>query len=324
MKKIFVLIICFIYSSSIFAQNNAGSSDDFGRITLSTYIDKNKTQLPATAYNVLQNKLNNIVSQNGLGSSTAQRFIITANCNLLTKDITATAPPMHAYTLEVTFYIGDGIEGTLFSSYSIKSKGVGETEDKAYLAALKAVKTNNSEFVAFLNEGKNKIIEYYNSQCDFLITKAKSQASMENYDEALYMLVNIPEVCKDCFMKAQSELAGIYQSKIDKECTMMLNKARAAWVPRGNADDTRAAAMEASEMLSVINPYAACYGDALELMKQIGKKMEEIDKREWEFVKQMESNRHQEEMSAIKATKEIAIEQAKHQPQTIYKVYSWW
>ena len=324
MKKIFVLIICFIYSSSIFAQNNAGSSDDFGRITLSTYIDKNKTQLPATAYNVLQNKLNNIVSQNRLGSSTAQRFIITANCNLLTKDITATAPPMHAYTLEVTFYIGDGIEGTLFSSYSIKSKGVGETEDKAYLAALKAVKTNNSEFVAFLNEGKNKIIEYYNSQCDFLITKAKSQASMENYDEALYMLVNIPEVCKDCFMKAQSELAGIYQSKIDKECTMMLNKARAAWVPRGNADDTRAAALEASEMLSVINPYAACYGDALELMKQIGKKMEEIDKREWEFVKQMESNRHQEEMSAIKATKEIAIEQAKHQPQTIYKVYSWW
>lgn len=324
MKKIFVLIICFIYSSSIFAQNNAGSSDDFGRITLSTYIDKNKTQLPATAYNVLQNKLNNIVSQNGLGSSTAQRFIITANCNLLTKDITATTPPMHAYTLEVTFYIGDGIEGTLFSSYNIKSKGVGETEDKAYLAALKAVKTNNSEFVAFLNEGKNKIIEYYNSQCDFLITKAKSQASMGNYDEALYMLVNIPEVCKDCFMKAQSELAGIYQSKIDKECTMMLNKARAAWVPRGNADDTRAAAMEASEMLSVINPYAACYGDALELMKQIGKKMEEIDKREWEFVKQMESNRHQEEMSAIKATKEIAIEQAKHQPQTIYKVYSWW
>ena len=324
MKKITCFIICCLFVCSSFAQNNASSSDDFGRIALSTYIDKDKTKIPNTAYNVLQNKLNSIVTQNGLGSSQSQRFIITANCNLLTKDITATAPPMHAYTLEITFYIGDGIDGTLFSTHTITSKGVGETEDKAYLAALKAVKTNNPDFKQFLDEGKNKIIEYYNSQCDFLITKAKSQASMENYDEALYQLINIPEVCKDCFMKAQSEIEGIYRSKINKECIMQLNKARAAWVPRGNADDTRAAAMEASEMLAAINPYSNCYDEALELMKQIGKKMEEIDKREWEFLKQMESNRHEEELNAIKATKEIAIAQAKNQPKTVYKIYSWW
>lgn len=317
-------MICFVFVWFSYAQNNAKSYDDYGRIILSTYIDKQQTQLPSSAYNILQNKLSNIVSQNGLGGAMGGRFIITANCNLLTKDITPTTPPMHAYTLEVTFYIGDGIDGTLFSSFSITSKGVGETPDKAYLAALKSVKTNNPEFARFIEEGKTKIIEYYNSQCDFIITKAKSQATLENYDDALYQLVNIPEVCKDCFMKAQAELEGIYRSKINKECVMQLNKARAAWMPRPNAEDTRSAAMEASKMLAEINPYADCYDDALNLMKQIGKKMEEIDNREWEFLKKMEENRHTEQLSAIKAAKEIEVARAKNQPKTIYNIRGWW
>lgn len=324
MKKFLVSTLVFALAViCAHAQNSAASANDMGRLAISTYIDKNKTKLPSTAYNILQNKLSSIVSQNGLGSGIPQRFIITANCNLLTKDITPTTPPMHAYTVEITFYIGDGVDGTLFSSYTVTSKGVGETEDKAYISALKSVKTNSQDFVNFIDEGKTKIIEYYNSQCDFLLAKAKSQATLENYDEAIYQLVNIPEVCKDCYMKAQSELAGIYSSKINKECAMLLNKARAAWVPRGNADDTRISALEASEILAEINPYADCYNEAITLMKQIGKKMEEIDNREWEFVKQMEQNRHQEELSSIRATKEIAIARAQNQPKTVYNVI-WW
>ena len=324
MKKFFSFVVCFVFVVFAYSQNSGKTYDDYGRIVLSTYIDKQKTQLPSTAYNVLQNKLNNIVSQNGLGGAMGGRFIITANCNLLTKDITTTAPPMHAYTLEVTFYIGDGIDGTLFSSFSITSKGVGETPDKAYLAALKSVKTNNPEFARFIEEGKTKILEYYNTQCDFIITKAKSQATLENYDEALYQLVNIPEVCKDCFMKAQSELMGIYRSKINKECVMQLNKARSAWMPRSSGENATDAAYEASQMLAEINPYADCYGEALDLMKQIGKKMEEIDKREWEFLKKMEENRHTEALSSIQAAKEIEVARAKNQPKTIYNIRGWW
>lgn len=324
MKRTILYLLCVVCMVCGYSQNDAKTLDDFGRISLSAYIDRDMTKIPSTAYSVLQNRLNSIVAQNGLGNSVNQRFIITANCNLLTKDITPTAPPMHVYTVEITFYIGDGWDGTLFSSYTVTSKGVGETPDKAYLSALKNVKTKTPEFVDFMNEGKNKIIEYYNTQCDFIIAKAKTQASMEDYDEALYMLANIPDVCKECFMKAQTEIPDIYQDKIDKECAMLLNNARAAWMPRGNANDTRSSAMEASIMLSEINPSAKCYGDALDLMKQIGKKMEEVDKREWDFLRQMESNRHQENMNIIKSTKEIAVARAKNQPKTIYNIRGWW
>lgn len=324
MKKIliFTLFIFFTFTQ-LFAQNTAGTSDDYGRIALTAYIDKSKTHIPNSAYNILQNKLNSIVSQNGLGSSQMQRFIITANSNLITKDITATAPPMHAYTIEVTFYIGDAVDGTLFSSYSVSAKGVGETEDKAYIAALKGVKTNGQEFKDFINEGKNKILEYYNSKCDFIIGNALAQASMENFDVALSQLINIPDVCKECYTKAQNNIQNVYLSKINKECAILLNQAKAAWMPRISGDMAQQAAIEASELLSQINPYSNCYSDALSLMQEIGKKMEEIDKREWEFTKKMEENRHQEELSAIKATKEIAVEQARNQPKISYNVV-WW
>ena len=324
MKKLVLYVICMACFVCANAQNDAKSLDDFGRITLSTYIDRAKTKLPENSYNVLQNKLTNIVTKNGLGSSMGQRFIITANCNLLTKDITQTTPPMHAYTVEVTLYVGDGLEGTLFSTYSTTCKGVGETPDKAYLAALKNIKTNNPDIADFIEEGKTRIIEYYNSQCDFIITRAKSQATLENYDEALYALVSIPDVCKDCFMKAQSELAGIYKNKINKECASYLNQARSVWMSRGNADDARDSAMEASMLLSEINPSADCYDDALVLMKQIGKKMEEIDNREWEFLKRMEDNRHKEALSSINAAKEVEMAWAKNQPKTIYNIRTWW
>lgn len=305
------------------AQNNLGKADDFGRLALSVYLDRGKTQLPSAAYNILQNKMQTIVAKNGIGAVANQRFIMTANCNLLTKDITPTAPPMHAYTVEVTFYIGDGIEGTLFSTTSVTAKGVGETPDKAYIAALKAVKPNDPAYADFIETGKNKIIEYYNSKCDFLLANAESTAKTENYDDAIYQLMSIPEICKDCYMKAQSKVEGYYQSKIDAECAQLLTEARSAWTGRGSGDETRASAMRASEALSMVNPKASCYKEALGLMKEIGKKMEEIDKREWNMLVKMEEHAHEAEMANIKATRDVAMAYAKNQPKTVYKIY-WW
>lgn len=323
MKKIILLFALVGLLMPGFAQNSAQKTDDIGRIALSVYLDRNKTKLPSSAYNILQNKMQTLVSQNGLGGTFGQRFIITANCNLLTQDITPTAPPMHAYTLEVTFYVGDAVEGTLFASTSVTSKGVGETPDKAYIAALKAVKSGSPELKDMLNTAKQKIVEYYNSKCDFLLAAAESQYKVEEYDEAIYQLMTIPEVCKECYMKAQDKIAGIYQSKIDKECASLLTSARAAWVPRGSAEDSRESAIMASELLAQVNPNASCHGEALKLMNEIGAKMEALDKRDWEFRLKMEQHAHEENMSIINATKEVAVARAKNQPKTVYKIY-WW
>lgn len=338
MKRILLITWTLLAAIPVFGQNNYAKADDFGRIVLTVHLDAEKSHVPKNAARILKNKMSQIVTQNGMGGSIVQRFIITANVNVLTQDITPTTPPMHAYTLDITFYIGDGVQGTLFSSTSVRAKGVGETEDKAFIAALKAVKVKDEAFAEMIATGKQRILEYYNSQCDMILAKARSMAEREEYDKAVFELVSVPEVCKECYEKAMEETVVIYQKQIDLECTRLLNEAKSEW---NNGLDS-AAAERASESLSKINPKAACYTEALALIQEIGQRIKEIDQREWEYAMQEQANKHEvemaaidaasqaqayqheAEMAAIEACKEIAVAEAENQPETVNYNYVWW
>lgn len=305
--------------STLLAQNNEAKADDFGRIVLTSYLDCSKTIIPKSAYHLLRNKLTQISTQNGIGGNIPQRFIITANVNVISKEITATVPAMNALSLETTFYIGDGIDGTLFSTTSIMSKGVGETEDKAFIAALKAIKPSSSEFSRFIDIGKRRIIEYYNANGDMYITKARTLAKEERFDDAIYMLMCIPEVCKDVYTKAMNEVSAIYTAKINSESAKYLAEAKAIWAAGMNYYS----AEKAAKLLANVHPGASCYNSALSLSKEITKRVKELDAREWQYQLNEQKNEHAEQMAQINASKEIAVARAKNQPQTVYKVY-WW
>ena len=216
MKNLIFSFFCLI-SINTFAQNDRGSLNDAARITLAAYVPQQIDKMPDAARSILANKLNQIVTQNGMGgAANNERFIITANVNVISKDLTATAPPMTALVLEVTLYIGDGFVGTKFSSTSISVKGVGESETKAYISALKGISPTNSNIQSFVGNGKSKIIEYYNSKCDFIIKEAQTLVSQNNFEEAIFKLTSVPEVCKDCYDKCMDAVGPIYQKQIDK------------------------------------------------------------------------------------------------------------
>jgi len=199
MKSIFLSVLLLI-GVGTYAQNSAGKTDDMGRITLAAFVPQQIDKMPDAARSLLTNKLNEIVTKSGMGGSVGnQRFILTANINIMSKDITPTAPPMQAFTLDITLYIGDGIEGTKFSSITTTVKGVGDNETKAYIAALKTLKTSDPSYQTFIETGKTKIVEYYNSKCDFIIKESQALASQNKCDEAIYKLTSVPEVCKSCY-----------------------------------------------------------------------------------------------------------------------------
>lgn len=319
MKRWILIIASLFCSFSVFAQNSGAKADDFGRIILTAYLDQAKCRIPYNSYNLFKNKMNQMVTQSGLGGTYTQRFIITANVDVLTKDITSTAPPMHAYTLAVTFYIGDGIEGTLFSTTQIIAKGVGETDEKAYTSALKNLRASSPAFKALIEEGKEKIIAYYNANGDLIISRAKALASLDQYDEAIYELMSIPDVCKDVYERALAEAGNIFKSKINSEGAKKLAQAKALWYAGLDYD----AALAASQLLGEIHPDASCYQQALALSKEISKRVKEIDAREWQYTLNEQKFTHQENMSQIASYKEIAVARANHQPQTVYRV-NWW
>lgn len=312
----------YLISINAFAQNNAGKTDDIGRITLAAYVPQQIDKMPDAARSILANKLNQIVTQNGMGgAANNERFIITANVNVISKDLTATAPPMTALVLEVTLYIGDGFVGTKFSSTSISVKGVGESETKAYISALKGISPTNSNIQSFVGNGKSKIIEYYNSKCDFIIKEAQTLVSQNNFEEAIFKLTSVPEVCKDCYDKCMDAVGPIYQKQIDRECKSKLMEANTAW----NAAQDSYGADTAGGILAQIDPNASCYKEALALSNKIAQRIKEIDQRDWKLQLKEQQDNVDIQKATIKAIRDIGVAYGNGQPKTVtYNVRGWW
>lgn len=320
MKKIISILFLFsIFLTS--AQNTENVVADKARIILNTYIPDQVEGLTASAKSNLENKLSQIATSNGLGGSDAMsRFIITANVSVLSKDITPTAPPMYAFTIEVTMYIGDGIEGTNFSSHSVTLKGAGTNETKAYISALKNLKTNDPQYQVFIEKGKTKVIEYYNSKCNLIIKGAQALASQGQYEEAIYNLSIIPEVCKDCYDKSMDAVSTIYKFQIDKVGKASLVNATNSW----NSSQNVSGASLAGEYLAQIDPNASSYKEAQKLADKISKKITEIEKKEWDFKMKEYQDDVDIRKQTIEAAREIGVAYGKNQPKTIYRVTGWW
>lgn len=274
MKRTLIIgLLCVLFYTPSFSQDEAGRLNDQERIALTPIVlDDN---IPAGAHKQLENKMTQIAAKSGCSAISNSRFIITCSADVLTKDITPTAPPMHAYTIALNFYVGDGVEGRLFSSYTIECKGVGQTPDKAYINALKNVRVNDPGFKAMVDKGKKEIIAYYNTYCDIIISDAQTMVKKHEFTGAIDLLASVPVVCEACYHKAQEESVIAYQAWRDEVCLMALNKAQAAWSTR----DAKAAA----EALEFIPTDGACVKDANALKQEIAAKLDAKEREEWEF-----------------------------------------
>ena len=276
MKKIYTILVVLI---TVFSSSAQVKLDDFGRIILNTYLPEN-IALPTEAKNLLKTKLNQITSNNGMGGVQINpRFIITANVNIGTKDIIPGPPQLIAQNLDITLFIGDALTNTIFSNVTFSLKGVGTNENKAFIEAFKTLNPKNKELLSFLEEGKSKIINYYSSQCDFILKDAETLVKLGKFDEAIFNLSLVPEVSQNCYFICLDKMASIYQQKIDTDCKVKFNEAKISWT----ASQNPAGAEKSGDILSAINPMAACQTEVSDFIKSIDAKLKADEKARWQF-----------------------------------------
>lgn len=312
MKKI-ICIALFFVATSLVAQEK--SSND--GISLAAYVPQQVEGIPASAKKMLLNRLTQIITKNGISENVYNsRFILAPNVAVLSKDITATAPPKTALNLNVTLYIGDGISGTLFASQSIELKGVGNNENKAYIAAIKRLSPKNPEILEFVAKGKEKIIEYYNNNCSLILKKAAALEAQNEFEEALVVLTNVPEA-STCFNKVKSKIAILYKKSIDRDCKQKLAEASAIWSANQNID----AANEAGAILSTVEPQGACYGQVKSLYAKIAARVKDLSDRGWKYqLKVLDLKK-----TAIRAARDVGVAYGKNQPNNVtYSVRGWY
>ena len=313
--KICTTLSCFflLFLNRLEAQTNAKSD-----IEISPYIESSVDAIPAEAQNVLLNKLGEILTQNGVVKGVNSTFILTANTVVLTKEITPTSPSMQVYNLQTTFYIGNGVDGNLFSSFSTTLKGIGTNQTKAYINAFRNFSVKNEDIAGFLSKAKAKIIDYYNSKCETILSQAATLEKTNRYDEALYLLTSVPEVCTACYAKSSSKVAAIYKQSIDLDCKTKLAEAQQYW----NANPNNEGANEAAFILKGINPKASCFNEVKTFGNTISKKMTDIDAREWKLYYEQEVGLEKDRIEAIK---EIGKAYGQGQPKNVtYNTKYWW
>jgi hypothetical protein len=277
--------------------------NDFGRIVLNTHIPDN-TPIPQEARALLVNKLNQMTTNYGMGGSvTNPRFVITATVDIGTKDIIAGPPQMIAQQLSLTIYIGDAVTKTLFSSLTLNLKGVGTNENKSFIEAIKRINSKSEDIKELLEEGKSEIISYYSANCDFILKEAQTLVKQEKYDEAIYQLSLVPDVCQDCYFKCLDTLVSVYQQKIDADCQVKFNEAKVIWT----AAQTPNGAERAGDVLSTINPMASCQPEVSIFIKKVDAKLKADEKARWQF----KMKQYADKVAAQKEQTRIAEEQSK-------------
>ena len=305
MKKI-ILIFSILCSFVVQGQNSLGEVDNTQRIAIKPYYSL--TKIDNKNGNLLLSKMNKLLAKGGL-SSYYSRYIMWPSIEVGSTEATATAPVMYVTEADVTFYIADNITQTIFGQISYTVKGVDKKENKTLYKALKKIKSTDSESIEFLELTKSKIIEFYNSKCDFILKEAESMAERKEYDKAINSLISIPEECTDCFIKCQDAAVNIYKQKMENECMGLIAKAKTAKV-KDNFD-------LAVSYLSTILPDVSCYEDAQSLLKEIedeGMTMEE--KREWDFKVKLHNDTINIEQQTIDAIKKIGVAYGENQRPT--------
>lgn len=313
MKRI---ILCLV--SCVLAAAASAQSGSVGKIVLTPYVES--SQSTPHADKIMLDKLSRIVTQNGMvGNGVTTPFIITAHALELSNTTTSTAPVKRVVELSLTFYVGNGDDGTLFSSYNVEVKGVGSDLSDAYAAAYKKININDPGLSSAILLGKERVGEYYNSNAAAIMAHAKAMAAAGDYENAYNSLFSIPSICAK-YSEAQDLIAKYSKQQIEQSNVELIAKARAAW----SSSPTDDGAAEAEGYISqIVMPSNNVTAQANKLLNEISTALQRQQNQERAAILKVAQNEHNERMALINGAAKVAAARAAAAPRTVYNIH-WW
>lgn len=335
MKKSILCLMCLLVCGLVSSAH--GRLDDIGRVTIHAYVPEYE-DLPFEAGRLLQSKLSQIITANGIADNeNCVRFVLTAKVNVITKNIVPGPPNQISQKLDITLILGDIEADKVYSQFTLSAVGVGTSYEKSFISAFKTINPNNKEIKSFILEGKEKVLSYYQTNCEDILVEAQKLAAQNHYEDALMMISSIPDVYAECYDQSAIVAEKIYNEMINVRGTEYLRQAQAVWAN----NPSKQGAAEATKLVSQINFAASCQSEIPALLSSISQKMNEIDRREWEhqmrrYRDSMEREKRNWEQNVreyedqvqtqrmyIKACRDVAITYAQNQPKVVTRIVNY-
>lgn len=312
MRIIYVILTIMFTSLNIYGQS------EFGHITITPYIS-NDSGINGNAAKLLKNKLTQIITLGEAIGGFDQRFIITPTMNILSETTMATIPQKTSIKVCFTFFIGDGISGSLFGSSNIEATGVGSSHEDALYSAIRKIDANDKGVQTLIADSKKRIVKYYNVAAPKLIKEAKRYIASNDYESALSKLSVIPALCQE-YDNAQELVIKCGNKILERDNTELLIKAKAAW----NTNPNQEGAQKASEYISQISIISPSYkAEVDKLNNQIRQRLIQIDNKEWELRQTKILSQENLRKEQINASERVTSSFFSILPDLVYSIIRW-
>jgi hypothetical protein len=265
MKKRLIFISLFLGTLfTAFSQEKSSdviSMDDFGRIGFFIDAVVSDPDFTGRPLDKVKGDLERMLLKESMGKSVDERFGLVARPVIYSKEKTSTTPPKYFYEFGIDIIAIDYIEKTKYGVYTFEGlKGMNENSQRALMSGLMTFKSSKG-FSDFVKEVKQKIIDYYESNCDLIIKNAETTASKDDFDKSLAILSAVPTVCKSCYEKAQTKSTDVYIRKLERECQALVAEAKSLIA----AEEWEGAA----GVLKKVLPGISCHSEAVALIEKV-------------------------------------------------------
>jgi hypothetical protein len=305
-----ITIVAILAFSNVMAQ----SSQELGKIALSVIMPENVDGLDISQLSKMETKITQIVSSTGLAASGYNNnFVIYPKFALYeTNVVEGGMENITVVTCELSLFIKQVDNNVLFSTISKQLKGSGKTKSIAITNAISKIPTNDNDFKAFIETGKSKIIAYYESKCGDIIAKSESLVKMQDFEQALGLLMTVPEEVS-CYNKVQEKSIKAYKAYQSQKCIEQLQHAKTL-LAANNYNS-------ALTTLSFVDPSTPCFKESQSIMIDAANKVDAEERKQWDFKMKKYNDDVLLEKERINAVKDIAVAYYKSKPTTISYTY---
>ena len=289
----------------------AQSTNDIGKIALSVVMPENVDGLDASQLSKLETKISQIVTTSGLGASGYNNnFVIYPKFAIYESNVVEGGMQnITVVNAELSLFIKQVDNNILFSTISKPLKGSGSSKQLAITNAISKIATSDPDFKNFIETGKSKIVQYYESKCADIIKKSDSYVKMQQYDQALGLLMTVPEEVSSCYNQIQDKAIEAYKAYQKQKCSELIQKAKTSLAGHDY--------MKTLNILSEIDPSAPCFEESQTIAKSAETKVAAEEKKQWDFQMKQYSDAISLEKQRIEAIKAIAVSYYKSKPTTV-------
>lgn len=298
---------------------NTASAQQFAVLPAHLNSDYN---VPEKAETQLRDKMLAALSSAGLATTAENAAVaLVPSISILNEQTGAGVQNTVSMNLNYTFSLVGIASGVVFDSYIVEGVQTrGQNKINAVARSFAGVNLNTPAFQAFLSNGQSKIVAYYQRQLQKTLAKAQTNINSKQYDDALAILMEIPEETPGYTTKVLPMVERTYKMYANNLAASLLQQAQAAWAAAPDEEGAERVAEILSEMPVGTTSSAA----ARQLVKEIEARVKALDQRRWAAMNAALAREHQERMSVIKAARDVAVAQAKRPIRVVQHVHLWW